>query len=171
MLVTTIKDPLRPPPDPSGMTRLLVIESRFYEDIADELVLGAAAEIVAHGASYDRVAVPGALEIPLALGQAIAAEIIPNAAASARYQGVVALGCVIRGETTHYETVCRNANHWLMELATRHSVPLGNGILTCETREQAFERARGGRAGKGGEAARACLGLLGLHRLFQDQST
>jgi 6,7-dimethyl-8-ribityllumazine synthase len=81
----------------------------------------------------------------------------------------VALGCVIRGETTHYDTVCGNANHWLMELAVRHTVPLGNGILTCETREQALMRARGGRAGKGGEAARACLAVLGLSRLFQGQ--
>jgi len=169
MLKSAAKDPLQLPAGPLGKVRLLIIESRFYEDVADELVLGAVAEIEARGATYERVAVPGALEIPLALGQAIAAETIPESAAATRYSGAVALGCVIRGETTHYETVCQNANHWLMELAVRHSVPLGNGILTCETRAQALERARGGRQGKGGAAARACLELLALCHAFQGQ--
>jgi 6,7-dimethyl-8-ribityllumazine synthase len=152
-----------------GGTRVLIIEARFYKDIADELVRGAAAEIDARGARYERIAVPGALEIPQALGQAIAAGVIPESASDARYAGVVALGCVIRGETTHYETVCENANHWLMDLAIRHNVPLGNGILTCETMEQAEARARGGRDGKGGDAARACFAVMELSRLFQDQ--
>jgi 6,7-dimethyl-8-ribityllumazine synthase len=155
---------------PRGSVRILIIEGRFYDDIADELAAGAMAELDAQGASYDRVAVPGALEIPLALGQAVAAEKIPASAARARYAGAVALGCVIRGETTHYETVSNNANHWLMELAVRHSVPLGNGILTCETKEQALARARGGRKGKGGDAARACLAVLALCGEFQEEA-
>ena len=73
----------------------------------------------------------------------------------------MALGCVIRGETTHYDTVCNNANHWLMEIAVRHAIPLGNAILTVETEAQALARAEGGRKGKGGDAVRACLALIG----------
>jgi 6,7-dimethyl-8-ribityllumazine synthase len=148
-----------------GGVRLLVIESRFYDDIADELAAGAIAEIEAAGASYDRVTVAGALEIPQALAQAVTAGLIP----AARFSGALALGCVIRGETTHYEIVSENANHWLMELAVRHAIPLGNAILTCETKEQALERARGGRAGKGGDAARACLGVIELARMLGEQ--
>ncbi len=157
MLKKTAKDQQHSSRAAHGGVRILIIEARFYDDIADELVRGAVGEIEARGASYDRIAVPGALEIPQALAQAIAAETIPQTAGSGRYAGAVALGCVIRGETTHYEIVSNNANHWLMELAVRHSVPLGNGILTCETKEQALSRARGGRDGKGGDAARACF--------------
>ena len=86
-----------------------------------------------------------------------------------RYSGVVALGCVIRGETYHFEVVSDNANHWLMDVATRHCVPVGNGILTVENEKQAMERAEGGRKGKGGDAARACLRLVDLVHQFQGQ--
>jgi 6,7-dimethyl-8-ribityllumazine synthase len=79
------------------------------------------------------------------------------------------LGCVIRGETSHYDIVCNNANHWLMEVAIRHNVPVGNGILTVDTEAQALARAQGGRDGKGGDAARACLRLLEIARQFQGQ--
>ena len=120
-------------------------------------------------ATYDRVTVPGALEIPQALMQAVAAGLIPATAPSAWYSGAVALGCVIRGETSHYDIVCNNANHWLMEVAIRHNVPVGNGILTVDTEAQALARARGGREGKGGAAARACLQLLDIARQFQGQ--
>jgi 6,7-dimethyl-8-ribityllumazine synthase len=171
MLKKSTKDQQHSSRATHGGVRLLIIEARFYDDIADELARGAVGEIEARGASYDRVAVPGCLEIPQALAQAISAETIPQSAGSARYAGAVALGCVIRGETTHYETVSNNANHWLMELAVRHSVPVGNGILTCETKEQALSRARGGRDGKGGDAARACFALIELARLLQEQVT
>lgn len=110
--------------------------------------------------------VPGALEIPLALAQAANTELIPGEATNARYDGCVALGCVIRGETTHYDTVCNNANHWLMDIATRHAIPLGNAILTVETEAQAMERARGGRESKGASAVRACLTLIEHARAF-----
>ena len=90
----------------------------------------------------------------------------PGGAANARFDGCVALGCVIRGETTHYETVCENANHWLMEIAVRHAVPLGNAILTVENEAQALARAEGGRRGKGADAVRACLSLIGHARAF-----
>ena len=113
---------------------------------------------------------PGALEIPQALAQAASAGLIPRSAASGCWDGAVALGCVIRGETSHYDIVCSNANHWLMEVAIRHHIPLGNGILTVDTEAQALARARGGADGKGGDAVRACLSLVELVRTFQGQS-
>jgi 6,7-dimethyl-8-ribityllumazine synthase len=152
-----------------GRCRILIIEARFNEKIADELVAGAIAEIEAQGASWDRVAVPGALEIPQALAAAIQSGLIPTGAPSSQYAGVVALGCVVRGETYHFEVVSDNANHWLMDIATRHCVPVGNGILTVENDKQAIERAKGGRVGKGGDAARACLRMVDLRRQFQGQ--
>lgn len=159
----------RAPASARNRCRLLIIEARFYEDIADELAAGAIAEIEAQGASYERVDVPGALEIPQVLAQAVSAGIIPRTAPAARYCGVVALGCVVRGETAHYDIVCNNANHWLMETAIRHSIPVGNGILTVDTMEQAKARAQGGREGKGGDAARAALRLVELARAMQGQ--
>jgi 6,7-dimethyl-8-ribityllumazine synthase len=149
--------------------RILIIEARFYETIADELAHGATAELDAAGATYDRVAVPGALEIPQALAQTVAAGLIPASGPSGRYSGAVALGCVIRGETSHYEIVCTNANYWLMEIAIRNNVPVGNGILTVENEQQALARAQGGRDSKGAEAARACLRLIEIARQFQGQ--
>lgn len=140
--------------------RILIIEGRFYEKIADELVAGAIAAIEERGASYDRISVPGALEIPQVLAQAVD---------SGRWDGAVALGCVIRGETAHYDIVCNNANHWLMEVAIRHRMPVGNGILTVENDAQAMARAQGGRDGKGGDAARACLKLIEIAHSFQGQ--
>ena len=149
--------------------RVLIIEARFYENISDELAAGAVAELEAMGASYERVVVPGALEIPQVLAQAATAGIIPRSAPSSRYCGAVALGCVIRGETSHYDIVCNNANHWMMEVAIRHFIPVGNGILTVDTEEQAMARAQGGREGKGGDAVRACMRLIELSRAFQGQ--
>jgi len=143
--------------------RILIIEGRYYDDICDALLEGAIAEIEAAGATYDRITVPGALEIPQVLGQAVSAGLLPGA----RYSGAVALGCVIRGETSHYDIVCNNANHWLMDVAMRHNVPVGNGILTVDTEAQALARARGGREGKGGDAARACMRLIEIARQFQ----
>jgi 6,7-dimethyl-8-ribityllumazine synthase len=153
------------PPAVAG-ARVLLIDAPYYGAIAEALMVGAVAELEAAGATFERVQVPGALEIPLALGQAVAAGLIPAGAANARFDGCVALGCVIRGETTHYETVCANANHWLMEIAVRHGIPLGNAILTVETEDQALARAEGGRRGKGADAVRACLSLIGHARAF-----
>jgi 6,7-dimethyl-8-ribityllumazine synthase len=140
--------------------RILIIEARYYENIANELLGGALAEVEAQAATAERITVPGALEIPIALAQAVKARLIPGDAEHARFDGCVALGCVIRGETSHYETVCANANHWLMDVATRHAVPLGNAILTVESEAQALKRASGGRKGKGADAVRACLALV-----------
>lgn len=154
---------------PRWRAKVLVIEARYYPKIADELLAGALAEFEAQGASYDRIEVPGALEIPQVLAQAVASGLIPRSAASARYCGAVALGCVIRGETPHFDVVINNANHWLMQIAMQHNVPVGNGILTVETEAQALERARGGRSGKGADAAAACLRLIGTSRAFEGQ--
>ena len=141
---------------------ILFIEARFYEDIADMLVEGATAECVKRGVTFERIAVPGALEIPQVLAAAAAA----RAAGRLTFDGAVALGCVIRGETSHYDIVCNNANHWLMDVAMRQEVPVGNAILTVDTRAQAMARAEGGVRGKGGDAARACLKLIETKRAF-----
>lgn len=145
---------------------VMIVESPYYQDVAAALLEGAIAEIEAFGATYERVAVPGALEIPQVLTAAANAGLMPIDAPHGRYSGVVALGCVIRGETSHYDIVCNNANHWMMETATRHAIPVGNAILTVDTHAQAMARATGGRAGKGGDAARACLHLAELRAKF-----
>jgi 6,7-dimethyl-8-ribityllumazine synthase len=150
----------------AGGARVLVIEAPYYGAIAEALAAGAIAELKAAGASFERIAVPGALEIPQVLAQAVQAGLIPGGAAHARFDGCVALGCVIRGETSHYETVCTNANHWLMDIAVRHAVPLGNAILTVENEAQALVRAEGGRRGKGADAVRSCLALIAHARAF-----
>jgi 6,7-dimethyl-8-ribityllumazine synthase len=152
-----------------GHVRVLIIEGRFYETISDELVNGAVAALEEQGVGFDRYTVPGALEIPQVLAQAAAARRIPRVAPKGKWDGAVALGCVIRGETAHYDIVCRNSNHWLMEVAIRHTVPVGNGILTVDTEAQALARARGGAKGKGGDAVRACLRLIAVARAFEDQ--
>jgi 6,7-dimethyl-8-ribityllumazine synthase len=139
---------------------LLFIEARFYEDIADLLVEGAISECARRGVTFERIAVPGALEIPQVL--AIAAE--ARIAGRATFDGAVAMGCVIRGETAHYDIVCNNANHWLMDVAIRQSFPVGNAILTVDNRAQALARAEGGIMGKGGDAARACIRLVETKR-------
>ena len=130
---------------------VLIVEARYYEHIADQLAASAVAELEANGVSYDRLAVPGALEIP----QAVNAALMHKAA---RYDGVIALGCVIRGETTHYESVCENTNHWLMQAAMGTNTPLGNAVLTVENEAQALART-----GKGGDAVRACLRLIEIN--------
>jgi len=142
--------------------RVLIIEARFYEEVADELAAGAIAELEAHGVAYERIAVPGALEIPQALSAAV--PLFDDT-----FVGAIALGCVIRGETAHYDVVCNNANHWLMEVAINSMIPVGNAILTVENMAQALERARGGRAGKGGDAARACLRLIEIEQGFAER--
>jgi 6,7-dimethyl-8-ribityllumazine synthase len=150
--------------------RVLIVEGRFYEEVSDQLIVGAVAALEAQGVEYDRFIVPGALEIAQVLAQAVAAGLIPRRAENGKWDGIVALGCVIRGETSHYDIVCNNANHWLMDVAIKHAVPLGNGILTVDTEAQALARARGGADGKGGDAARACLRLIELQRAFEGQS-
>ncbi len=139
---------------------VLIIEARYYEAVAEALIEGAVAELDAQSVTYERLVVPGALEIPQVLAAAVATGIIPATAERPRYSGAILLGCVIRGETSHYDIVCNNANHWCYELSIRHAIPLGNAILTVDTEVQAMARATGARAGKGADAARACLRLI-----------
>jgi 6,7-dimethyl-8-ribityllumazine synthase len=141
-------------------TRVLIVEARFYDHVADQLLAGARAAIEAVGATAEVVTVPGALEIPPALAIALdAAE-----AAGRPYDAAVALGCVIRGETGHYDIVAGESARALMDLAVARRLPLGNGILTVETEEQALVRARVSELNKGGGAAEAALAVLGLKR-------
>jgi len=127
---------------------ILIVEARFYEDISDELNAGAIAEIERRGASYEIVVVPGALEIPQAANLALA---------HAAFDGVVALGCVIRGETSHYDIVAHESARAIMDLALAREVPVGNGILTVDSHEQAMARAGVAGRNRGGAAAAACL--------------
>ncbi len=139
---------------------VLIVEARFYDDIADALVDGATAALDAAGASYERLRVPGAFEIPAAIGFAARG---PGAAG---YDGFIGLGCVIRGQTTHYDYVCRESARGMQDLAVREHVALGYGILTCENREQAMARASRDEHDRGGAAARACLAMIELRRRF-----
>ena len=148
----------------ADVPHLLVVEARFYPEIADALVQGASAEIERAGASFDRVEVPGAFEIPAAVRFAIKA--MQLVGGRRRYDGYVALGCVIRGETTHYDYVCAESARGLMQLSLEYSVAIGYGILTCENRDQAWERARVDGRNKGGAAARAALRMIEMKRYF-----
>jgi 6,7-dimethyl-8-ribityllumazine synthase len=145
---------------PSFSPCVLLIEGRFYEDISDELAKGALAALEAANASVHRIRVPGALEIPQALAFAVRAGLTPFGATRWRYHGAVALGCVIRGETSHYEIVSNESARALLGIATASGVPLGNGILTVENTQQAWERASISEGNKGADAAQACLRLI-----------
>ncbi len=146
--------------------RILIVEARFYSDLADELLKGAIDALEAFGATYDVVTVPGALEIPSAI--ALAEEGGHRPAAAARYDGYVALGTVIRGETYHFEIVANESARGLMDLATRKQLCIGNGILTVEDEEQAWARARAAEGDKGGGAARAALTMVSLRQQLVD---
>ena len=138
------------------MPHLLIVEARFYDEFADELLKGASQAIEAAGATHEVVTVPGALEIPAAI--AMASE-------TGRYDAFVALGTVIRGETYHFEVVSNESARGIMAL-TLDGLPIGNGILTCENDEQAWVRARVSEKNKGGDAAKAALAMLALKSRF-----
>ncbi len=157
-------------PELFARQHILIVEGRFYEDIGDALFEGARAEFDAVGATYEHIVVPGALEIPQVLSLAIERGLLGADAERPRYTGAVALGCVIRGETYHFEIVCNHSNRMLIDIAAAHAIPIGNAILTVDTHEQALERAVGGRDGKGGDAARACLKLIETAALFDGES-
>jgi 6,7-dimethyl-8-ribityllumazine synthase len=143
------------------MTRpphILLVEAPYYTHIASELRRGAERALAAVGATHERIAVPGAFEIPTAIGIA--------GRASERFDGFVALGCVIRGETSHYELVCSECARGLQSVVIEHTLALGFGVLTVENREQALARASLSGRNKGGESARACLAMLELKRAF-----
>lgn len=140
--------------------RLLVVEARYYEEIGEALWQGAKAALDQARVTYERVEVPGALEIP----QAVVIAIDAAAAKGAAYDGVIALGCVIRGETSHYDIVAGESARGLMDIAIHHALPIGNGILTVDTDAQARARAGGDKLNKGGDAVRAALSLIALKR-------
>ena len=147
--------------------RVLLVEARFYDGIADELLVGAQAAVAAAGAEAEILTVPGSLEIPAALAIALDA-----AESSGRpYDAAVALGCVIRGETGHYDIVAGESARALMDLSVARRLPLGNGILTVETEAQAWTRARVVELNKGGGAADAALALLRIKRHLAAQGT
>ncbi len=143
------------------MARILIVEARYYEHLNDLLLEGARAAIEAEGHSHETVTVPGALEIPAAVRFADDAGHKP---AGVRYNGYVALGCVIRGETYHFEIVANESARGLTDIALGRGAAIGNGILTVENEAQALARARRSGGDKGGDAARACLALIDLRR-------
>ncbi|MDB5475612.1 MAG: ribH [Phenylobacterium sp.] len=147
--------------------RILIVEARFYDHLADALLAGAKSVLDAFGAEHDVVTVPGALEIPAAI--AFAEEGGHRPAAPAAYDGYVALGTVIRGETYHFEIVSNESARGLMELAIGRRLAIGNGILTVEDEAQAWARARAEDGDKGGGAARAALEMVTLKRQLLGQ--
>src|SRR5580692_2143887 len=145
--------------DISG-ARALIVEARFYDDIQDALLEGAVAELKAAGVAHEVITVPGALEIPAAIASALDA-----AEQHGRpYDAAIALGCVIRGDTIHFEIVAIESSRALMDLAVTKKIPLGNGIITVDTDAQAWARARAIELNKGGDAARAALAMLRIKR-------
>jgi len=143
-------------------THILIVEARFYEAISDGLADGAIKALDKAGATYERVSVPGALEIPGAI--ALAENAV--AAGTRSFDGYVALGCVIRGETTHYDLVAGESCRALMDLTIYDGLAVGNGIITVEDEAQAWARARADEKDKGGGAAEAALAMIAIRRQF-----
>jgi 6,7-dimethyl-8-ribityllumazine synthase len=150
-----VKDAEKLPQQSVPGARLLIVVAPYYRAITEMMQRGVEAAATQAEATLDRVFVPGAFEIPGA---------IALAAKTGAYDGFVALGCVVRGETSHYEYVCGESARGLMDLAIREAVAIGYGILTVENLAQAEERADPSRGDKGGEAARACLAMIALKR-------
>lgn len=140
------------------MTHILIISARFYEDIASELETGAIKTLQDEGATYELETVPGAFEIPATIRFAME---------SNTFDGFIALGCVIRGETTHYDYVCGESARGIMDLSLQNKAAIGYGILTVETAEQAWQRARVSGGNKGRDAAFACLRMVELKQQYQ----
>ena len=146
--------------DSAKGARILIVEARYYDDLADALLTGAMVVLEKAGVEVERISVPGSLEIPGAIAIAL------EAARRKRrpYDGVVALGCVIRGDTIHFEIVSQESARGLMALSMQHALPIGNGIITVNTQSQAFARARMEEMDKGGDAARAALAMVRVKR-------
>ena len=140
---------------------ILLVVAPYYRDISEQLVAGTAGELERAGATWERLDVAGAFEIPAAIS-------IAHHARSGRrpFDGYVALGCVIRGETSHYDHICTETARAIQDLAVLHHLAIGFGVLTCENGEQARVRAAVDRKNKGGEAARACLATLAVKQSF-----
>lgn len=141
-----------------AVTRILLVEARYYMHVNDELLRGAMAELERAGVAFERVTVPGAFEIPAAIQFAHLSR--------QGFDGYVALGCVIRGETSHYDLICAECARGLQDLALRERLAIGFGVLTVENEVQALARARIDKKNKGGEAVRACLAMVDLKRRY-----
>lgn len=145
--------------------RVLIVEARFYGDIADALAVGATQALDTAGMAYERLHVPGVFEVPGAIHIALKAK--EQNLAPVNYAGFIGLGCVIRGETDHYDHICREASRALMDISTTHSAAFGFGILTCENSEQAWARASVDQKNVGGSAASACLRMIEIKKSYQ----
>ena len=140
--------------------KVLIVDANFYEDLASELVRGAVAELEKMGISYERLSVPGALEIPSAIS------LVSQGSEAKLFAGYIALGCVIRGETSHYDIVCGESARGLSKLALDRNLAIGNGILTVDNWEQAWARASVLKKNKGRDAAIACLSLFEIKNRY-----
>ncbi|WP_375458470.1 6,7-dimethyl-8-ribityllumazine synthase [uncultured Enterovirga sp.] len=145
--------------------RILIVEARYYDGIADELLQGATAALAAAGAASEIITVDGALELPVAVAIGLDAADV----AGRPFQAAIVLGCVIRGETGHYDIVAGESARALMDLSVSRGIPIGNGILTVENEEQAWARARVSEMDKGGGAARAALSVLRATRRLEER--
>lgn len=141
----------------SMKNNILIVVSPYYKEISDYLLDGAKQELEQAGSDYDIVEAFGALEIPVT---------IKIAQASGLYNGYIAIGCVLRGETSHYDIVCEQSAAGLARLALDHNLAIGNAILTCETEDQALERAKPDKMNKGRDAALAVLGVIALKKRY-----
>lgn len=149
----------------SDQPNIMVLLSRYYEQVASELLAGAVGVLEEAGATHELFEIPGAFEIPAAIAIAIRSPELLSG--HRRFDGYIALGCVIRGETTHYDYVCGEAARGLRELSTSHCLALGFGILTTENMDQAMARAAVDRGNKGADAANACLKMVEYKRQLQ----
>ena len=140
--------------------KVLIVDANFYQDLANELVRGAVAELEKMGISYERLSVPGALEIPSAIS------LVSQGNEAKLFAGYIALGCVIRGETSHYDIVCGESARGLSKLALDKNLAIGNGILTVDNWEQAWARAAVLKKNKGRDAAIACLSLFEIKQRY-----
>jgi 6,7-dimethyl-8-ribityllumazine synthase len=140
--------------------KVLIVDANFYHDLAAELVRGAVAELEKIGVSYERLSVPGALEIPSAIS------LVSQGNDAKLFAGYIALGCVIRGETSHYDIVCGESARGLSKLALDRNLVIGNGILTVDNWEQAWARASVSKKNKGRDAAIACLSLFEIKQRY-----
>lgn len=144
------------------MLHILIVEARYYEAISDSLLDGAVAALQKGGAKVTKLTVPGALEIPHAIAYA--------EAGPQKFNGYVALGCVIRGETTHYDYVCQESARALMDLAVKDCLAIGNGIITVENEDQAWARAKVDQKDKGGFAANAVLKMISVRKALSERA-
>ena len=149
----------------SEQPRVLIVYSTYYADIARQLLEGATHSLDEAGIAYDQISVPGAFEIPAAIRFALGA--MEAQTADTEYAGFIALGTVIRGETDHYDHICREVSRALMDITVEQSVALGFGILTCENQGQAMARADVAQGNKGRDAALACLRMMALKKEFR----